>query len=75
MHSLLYESLAPVFDEYVQNHEQMPYVRHGVSGDFFNIKYFEAWLKLISEDFEIGMFDGTSKIFQLPYLQAPWSQK
>lgn len=46
MYELLYEALVPIHDDYVQNHEQLPYVRHGVGGDFFNVKYFESWLKI-----------------------------
>ena len=46
MYKLLYEALYPLIDNYAANHGQLPYVRHGVSGDFFNIKYFDAWLRL-----------------------------
>ncbi len=60
MHRLLYEALAPIHDTYVDNHEQLPYVRHGVSGDFFSMKYFDAWLKLC-EDFPITRFYAYTK--------------
>ena len=60
MHSLLYESLAPLHEAYVKNHEQMPFIRHGVSGDFFNLKYFDAWLKLC-EDFFLTRFYAYTK--------------
>jgi len=46
MYKLIYESLVPIHDEYVTNHDQTPFIRHGVGGDFFNIKYFESWLKI-----------------------------
>lgn len=48
IYDLLYESFAPVHDDYAQNHQQYPYVRHGVSGDFFSRDYFEAWILLAS---------------------------
>lgn len=43
---LLYDSLAPIVDDYTENHQQYPFVRHGVSGDFYTVRYFHAWLRL-----------------------------
>jgi hypothetical protein len=43
---LLYKSLAPIIDNYTENHQQYPYVRHGVGGDFYTHRYFLAWLRL-----------------------------
>lgn len=64
-HDLLYDSFAPVHDDYTENHQQYPYVRHGVSGDFYSRDYFEAWLQL-AEKFPYTQFYAYTK--SIPFL-------
>ena len=43
---LLKDSLVPLHDEYIANHQQTPIARSHVGGDFFKEEYFLAWLDL-----------------------------
>lgn len=43
---LLSESLQPLHDTYIENHQQRPIVRAHVGGDFFKEDYFLAWMDL-----------------------------
>lgn len=46
MFKLLFSSLKTHHDKYLQNHNQRPIIRAHVGGDFFNLSYFRAWMKL-----------------------------
>ena len=46
MSNIIIDSLMPIHNKYVQNHQQNPIVRIHVGGEFFHLDYFKAWMNV-----------------------------
>tara|TARA_R100001463_G_scaffold125142_3_gene182447 strand:+ start:1022 stop:1675 length:654 start_codon:yes stop_codon:yes gene_type:complete len=60
MTNIIVDSLLPIHNKYVSNHQQTPIVRIHVGGEFFSEKYFLAWLN-VAKHFKSTQFYAYTK--------------